>query len=89
MKKFRVQHGICIWRFYSFDFYNIFETVVPSVQACVNPIKDAMCKQGAIRSMMSGSGPSVFGIFEDREKASAACEALRSMGADAFVCHPV
>ena len=71
------------------DFYNIFETVVPSVQECVNPIKDAMCMHGAIRSMMSGSGPSVFGIFEDREKASTACEVLRSMGADAFVCHPV
>lgn len=71
------------------DFYNIFEEVVPSVQPCVDPLKKTMREHGALRSMMSGSGPSVFGIFESVASASAACEALKAMGASAFVCHPI
>ena len=70
------------------QFFNLFEEVVPAVQPCVEPIKAEMMRQGAIRSMMSGSGPSVFGVFEDVKKAESACEALRQMGAAAFVCNP-
>ena len=70
------------------DFYNIFEDVVPSVQPYVDRIKDVMQKNGAIRAMMSGSGPSVFGVFDSVEAAGAAVEELRAMGASAFVCHP-
>lgn len=69
-------------------FYNIFEEVVPHEQPFVNAIKQTMIEHGAIRSMMSGSGPSVFGVFRDLEAASAACEALRRSGAAAFVCEP-
>ena len=32
---------------------------------------------GALGAMMSGSGPTVFGLFEDKEKAKTACEKLR------------
>ncbi len=70
------------------DFYNIFEEVVPLEQPYVNSIKQTMTEHGAIRSMMSGSGPSVFGVFRSVENASAACDALRAMGAAAFVCEP-
>jgi 4-diphosphocytidyl-2C-methyl-D-erythritol kinase len=38
--------------------------------------------------MLSGSGPSVFGICETAEAAGDAFSALREMGAEAFVCHP-
>ena len=54
----------------------------------VVPLKDAMLAGGATRAMMSGSGPSVFGIFARVEDATAVCERLRASGADAFVCHP-
>lgn len=70
------------------DFYNIFEEVVPSVQPYVNKLKTIMNDAGAIRSMMSGSGPSVFGVFRTVEDASDAVLTLRQMGAAAFVCHP-
>lgn len=70
------------------DFYNIFEGVVPSVQPYVDRLKQTMEGHGAVRAMMSGSGPSVFGVFRSVEEASAAVEALRQMGASAFVCHP-
>ena len=69
-------------------FYNLFEEVVPTVQPCVEPLKATMREYGAIRSMMSGSGPSVFGIFENLSDAERAAKALEQMGAAAFVCHP-
>ncbi len=69
-------------------FFNLFEEVVPKEQPCVEPLKAAMMKAGAIRSMMSGSGPSVFGVFSTLSDAERACEALCQMGAAAFVCHP-
>ena len=70
-------------------FYNIFEEVVPALQPCVDLLKETMCKHGAELSMMSGSGPSVFGIFPSMDEAANAVEALRAMGASAFVCHPM
>ena len=70
------------------DFYNLFEEVVPTVQPYVDRIRTVMNDAGAIRSMMSGSGPSVFGVFRTVEEASEAVLMLRQMGAAAFVCHP-
>lgn len=69
-------------------FYNSFEEVVPNVQPYVNKLKEAMEAGGATRAMMSGSGPSVFGVFSSVDDASAVCEKLRAMGAEAFVCYP-
>ena len=68
--------------------YNIFEEVVPSVQPYVDVLKQTMLQKGARASMMSGSGPSVFGFFESQEAAVEAVAALEAMGASAFVCHP-
>ncbi len=70
-------------------FFNLFESVVPTVQPCVEPLKELMLKHDAIRSMMSGSGPSVFGVFKQDEDAEQACTAARDVGAAAFVCRPV
>ncbi len=71
------------------QFYNIFEHVVPAVQPCVTPLKQLMTEQGAIRAMMSGSGPSVFGIFKNEADAARAASMARALGAVAFVCRPV
>ena len=49
----------------------------------------AMKKHGAQKAMMSGSGPSVFGIFTDEKKASALCDELIKNGANAKVCVPI
>ena len=69
-------------------FYNVFEEVVPAVQGHVEALKQIMRGGGAVQAMMSGSGPSVFGIFEGQEAAFEACARLREAGAAAFVCHP-
>ena len=41
---------------------------------------------GAKTALMSGSGPSVFGIFEDEFSAKKAEKALREYGAAAYYC---
>ncbi|MBQ8431905.1 MAG: 4-(cytidine 5'-diphospho)-2-C-methyl-D-erythritol kinase [Clostridia bacterium] len=69
-------------------FYNIFEDVVCEVNPYVEKEKSLMEQAGAIAAMMSGSGPSVFGIFEKETEAEQACAALKDMGARAFVCQP-
>lgn len=70
------------------QFFNLFEEVVPKVQPFVDKLKDIMLEHRAARAMMSGSGPSVFGVFHTADDAAAACSALRTFGANAFVCHP-
>lgn len=69
------------------DFYNIFEEVVPAVQPYVEVLKRLMTEGGAIRAMMSGSGPSVFGVFETVDAAAKVAESLQKISAAAFVCH--
>ena len=54
---------------------NIFEDVI-SPDSAVFRIKDEMKKNGALLSLMSGSGSAVFGIFEDARAAKRAREAL-------------
>ena len=53
------------------------------------PIKEALIRQGAIGSVMTGSGAAVFGVFDDEEKAKAACEYFRSHVRSVFIAKPV
>ncbi len=69
--------------------FNIFESAVIPSRPAVQKIKDILCENGADISMMSGSGPSVFGIFSSKEQASAAKDTLVGMGAIAHLCEPV
>ncbi len=48
---------------------NVLETVTINKYPEIEKIKNLMIKQGAINSLMSGSGPTVFGIFDDLKKA--------------------
>lgn len=48
---------------------NILETVTIPAYPVINTIKDTMLSCGAYVSLMSGSGPSVFGIFENEAAA--------------------
>lgn len=43
----------------------------------IGEIKDRLLAMGAEASLMSGSGPTVFGVFNSREKAEDAAEAMR------------
>lgn len=69
-------------------FFNIFEEIVPALRPRVDEIKSVMQEGGALCAMMSGSGPSVFGLFPNAEKAVETVAKLKEMGAEAFVCHP-
>lgn len=42
---------------------NVLETVTVSAYPVIQTIKDRMKELGAINSLMSGSGPTVFGIL--------------------------
>ena len=57
---------------------NVFEPGIIREYPVIQEIKDFMEENGALRAMMSGSGPTVFGIFDDREKIERAAEGLRA-----------
>lgn len=56
---------------------NVLERVTISEYPVINEIKQMMLDQGALGSMMSGSGPTVFGIFTDYAKAKEAYQKIR------------
>ena len=57
---------------------NVLESVTETAYPKISELKKTMMDGGALVSMMSGSGPSVFGIFDEKEKAQAVYEQLRS-----------
>ena len=70
--------------------YNLFETVVLPERPVARKIKETMLSSRAITAMMSGSGPSVFGIFPKGDgSAETARKALAAEGIPAWVCEPV
>ncbi len=68
--------------------FNIFEQPVLAVRPVAAAIKKAMTDGGAIRAMMSGSGPSVFGIFDSDEAAEQAARIIAKMGVTPYICRP-
>ncbi len=56
---------------------NVLETVTVKEFPVIQAIKQRLEETGAIRALMSGSGPTVYGIFTDGRKARQACELLR------------
>ncbi|RHL43032.1 4-(cytidine 5'-diphospho)-2-C-methyl-D-erythritol kinase [Ruminococcus sp. AF37-6AT] len=56
---------------------SVFESGIIGKYPVIGEIKDLMEANGALKAMMSGSGPTVFGIFDDREKMEAAAAVLR------------
>lgn len=67
-------------------FYNMFEEAIMPLRPAVSACKKALLDHGAAAAMMSGSGPSVWGLFEEEKSARAACAALLESGARAFLC---
>jgi len=59
---------------------NVLETVTETAYPIIGQIKAFMEEKGARKAMMSGSGPTVFGIYDDIEKAKAGYEALQNAG---------
>jgi 4-diphosphocytidyl-2-C-methyl-D-erythritol kinase len=59
---------------------NVLETVTIPAYPIISDIKNLMLQSGAINSMMSGSGPTVFGLFEDEETAKKAYHKMLASG---------
>ncbi|MBO5259466.1 MAG: 4-(cytidine 5'-diphospho)-2-C-methyl-D-erythritol kinase [Agathobacter sp.] len=59
---------------------NVLESVTIPHYPVIEQIKDQMKASGAINAMMSGSGPTVFGLFEDEETAKKAMEDMKASG---------
>ena len=59
---------------------NVLQDVTIPAYPEVERIKEQMKAVGAVNAMMSGSGPTVFGIFDNEEKAQKACQKLRESG---------
>ena len=58
--------------------YNVFEDVLPDRrQTEVSAIKNVLIQHGALGASMSGTGPTVFGLFDSREEAQSAFRTLR------------
>lgn len=62
------------------DMGNVLETVTIPNYPVIAEIKERMLQSGAVNSMMSGSGPTVFGIFDDEETARKAYADMKSVG---------
>ena len=69
--------------------YNVFEDVLPRKYTQVFEIKRALLDCGAMAASMSGSGPTVFGLFGNKAAAESAREALLPAFPQTFLCRPV
>lgn len=69
---------------------NVFHEALPlSYKMEVDLIREAMIKNGALGACMSGSGPSVFAIFDDKSKANDCEQELKKTYGEVFLCSPV
>ncbi len=57
---------------------NVLERVTEDDYPIITDIKNCMKEHGALNAMMSGSGPTVFGIFEDKQVAREALKQIKS-----------
>ncbi|MFA4915575.1 MAG: 4-(cytidine 5'-diphospho)-2-C-methyl-D-erythritol kinase [Syntrophales bacterium] len=71
---------------------NDLEEVTLNMHPFLRQLKDLLLKFGALGALMSGSGPTVFGLFSDAESALKAGKALEKSGKGAwsvFVVHSI
>ena len=71
------------------NLFNVLEIVTAQKHHIIKEYEKILLDNGAINSIMSGSGPTVFAIMNDKSDAESAAEALRSSdkarGAEIFV----
>lgn len=69
--------------------YNVFEEVLPEKYSEVFAIKDQLLDLGAGSAAMTGSGPTVFGLFPAKETAEAAFHALKERYGQTYLAEMV
>lgn len=70
---------------------NVLETVTIKEYPIIERVKKHLTDQGAMGTLMSGSGPTIFAIFKDKKTADNALESLRSIQdiKQAYVVRPI
>lgn len=70
---------------------NVLETVTIPKHPIIRELKEHLLEHGAEGALMSGSGPTVFGIYKEKRTARKALESLRSIQdvKQAYVVEPV
>lgn len=72
-----------------YDLFNIFEDVILPLCPLAKEAKEKLLSLGAKSALMSGSGPTVFGIFDDENEAKNACDELSALGYSSFVAKSI
>ena len=68
---------------------NDFSRLVEKHYPIVRNIRERLMALGAFGASLSGSGSTVYGLFERMEEARAAAEKMREPGCEVFLCRPV
>ncbi len=58
---------------------NVLEGVTVKEYPVIHQIEDVMIENGALNALMSGSGPTVFGLYQDKDEARDAAVKIREM----------
>lgn len=70
--------------------FNVFEDVLPTGRrSVIEEIKSAMMEGGALTACMSGTGPTVFGVFTGEEEARRTAETLKRSYPDTFLAKAI
>ena len=72
---------------FSSSLFNRFEELIKSSE--VFNIKKKMLDLGAVSSLMSGSGPSVYGVFQDETAAQKCLFEVKKLYPQTFLCRPI
>lgn len=69
--------------------YNVFEDILPKGKSDIESIKGIMIEHGALGAVMTGSGSSVFGIFDNEAYAREAHKALSGTYSECFLAETI
>lgn len=75
--------------FISNNMKNLLENVTLRKYSMLKNIKDSMLRYGALGSMMSGSGPSIFGFFDDMLKAQWCFEGMKEKYEEVYITRTI
>lgn len=70
---------------------NVLEDVTTSKYSIITDIEKLLEENGAIRAFMTGSGPTVFAVFDNKKAAEKGCNAVRESGLapELFLSEPI
>ncbi|WP_010293835.1 4-(cytidine 5'-diphospho)-2-C-methyl-D-erythritol kinase [Clostridium senegalense] len=76
-------------KYVSKNMRNVLENVTIKKHLLIKQLKEEMMRNGALGSMMSGSGPTVFGFFEDMLKAQDCYDKLKEKYRDCYITRTI